>query len=197
MEILAIIGLPLAFLGIMFYVAFVAPRQFGLTSRDTNPKSVETGSGEEDLWRKENEAFQRKQVTDWEDDFQQTMREAWEDTMGISVQNAMKYIRAARDCEHLRTIIKAWEGAECTEPRETYTQKSLDGKVKIEYTNPCHCVICRVPEFRKKLEVKEDIIRILDVDIKKRNPKFVSALDLDDTGARMVNSWEKIIEIES
>lgn len=157
------------------------------------PKAIAPPKPDEDHWRKEIEAEKKQDAVDWDAEYQSTMLEAWLDTVGITIENARKYVRTSRECVQLRTIIQAWENDSCSNPVETFTNRAMDGSSIVSYTRRCTCENCRVPEFRQMLEVKEGILRILDTEIKKRNPQFVSALDLDDKGVKMLESWEKVI----
>ncbi len=157
------------------------------------PLAIEDG---DEKWRKEIEAYNRKQVTDWDKEFKETEREAWAAKIGIPVAKIQKYLRTLKECQQLRLIIRAWGNDTCDGIGDSYTQRSASGYIVSEYTSPCSCTICRQPEFRRKLEVKEGIIRILDEEIRKTNPQFISGLDLDDTGAKMIESWETHLPAE-
>lgn len=191
-------------LGLVVGVSFLMLNLVGRPGRTPReiqaPKAAatkETTSGGED-WRREIETYQHKQVDDWDAEFEQTMREAWADSIGITLDNVERYINTLRQCIAMREYLRYMNvtDTQCHDEGDTYSMGSMGSPNKYTYKSPCPCIVCKADDYRKQLEVKEGIIRILDRQIRLKNPTYTSPLDIDDQGQKMIESWETYLPTE-
>lgn len=189
--LLALVG------GICFLIQNLVDRP-GKPSRAIKATLSKEITPENEDWRKDIEDYNQSQKTVWNAEFKQTLREAWADSIGITIPDIERYIRTLRECVAMREYLQYMNVTDtrCRDEGDTYTQGTVGSSRMITYKTACPCDVCKAADYRKQLEVKEGIIRILDRQIRSKNPTYTSPLDIDDCGQMMIESWETHLPTE-